>query len=86
MINEEVKTEVIKILSEECGVGKETIALEDSLSDTLGLTSLDIAFVQVEIEKSFGIDLPEDNPTTVEELILRVQEQIVKISNQVQTN
>ena len=51
---------IIEIVSEHCEYGTDIIYPKDSLIDTLGLDSLDIVEVLLQVSDEFGVNLTDD--------------------------
>jgi len=63
---------VRKIMAEQLGIGEEEIKLESNFQDDLGIDSLDIFEVIMELEDEFDIQIPNEdleNLKTVEDLV-----------------
>ena len=72
----EVNNQVIEILKDKLGVDE--ISSDDNLIEDIGADSLDIIEIVMEMEREFGISIPDDevdpNFTTVGHLIDYIQE------------
>lgn len=63
---------VRKVMAEQLGIGEEEITLGASFQEDLGVDSLDIFEVVMELEDEFGIEIPNEdleNVKTVEDLV-----------------
>ncbi|MFU0824489.1 acyl carrier protein [Clostridium sp.] len=67
---------VRKIMAEQLGIGEEEIKLESNFQDDLGIDSLDIFEVIMELEDEFDVQIPNEdleNLKTVEDLVNYIQ-------------
>jgi acyl carrier protein len=75
MTREEVKTKICNIIGETLGVPATDILDTDKMVDNLGIDSLDAIEMIMEIEKEFGISIPDEEANklsweaTVEDII-----------------
>ena len=60
MTEQEIETKVIKIVSEQMSVEKETITRDTSFTNDLNADSLDIVELLMEFEAQFGTKIPDD--------------------------
>lgn len=56
----EIQQKVTDIIVEKCGVNASEVTPEASLTQDLGLDSLDTVELIMEFEKEFGITIPDD--------------------------
>lgn len=76
---EEIRSKVKEILSKVAGIDPATIADDASLVDDLGLDSLSVLEVGVEVDYTFRLGLPEDRLEalkTVEDAVELVLEKV----------
>ena len=59
MTEQEIETKVIKIVSEQMSVEKETITRDTSFTNDLNADSLDIVELLMEFESQFGTKIPD---------------------------
>lgn len=60
MERDEIKKQVVRIISESAGVDEVEITENSRLQDDLGVDSLDAVFIIMECEKEFNIGIPDD--------------------------
>ena len=60
MTEQEIETKVIKIVSEQMSVEKETITRDTSFTNDLNADSLDIVELVMAFEEEFGVEIPDD--------------------------
>ena len=76
-MSEELKKQVIGIISEQLGIDEEEIKLEASFVDDLGADSLDIVELVMALEEEYGIEIPDEDAEkikTVQDAITYIQE------------
>ncbi len=76
-MSEELKKQVIGIISEQLGLDEEEIKLEASFVDDLGADSLDIVELVMALEEEYGIEIPDEDAEkikTVQDAITYIQE------------
>ena len=76
-MSEELKKQVIGIISEQLGLDEEEIILEASFVDDLGADSLDIVELVMALEEEYGIEIPDEDAEkikTVQDAITYIQE------------
>jgi acyl carrier protein len=61
MDREEVVRRMNTVIAESLGVSSSEVKLESSFIDDLGADSLDIVELVMQIEKEFGIDIPDED-------------------------
>lgn len=72
-----VATEVRRIIHDKLGIGTELLTEKASFKDDLDVDSLDLIELQMEIEKKYSLNMPEEvaeNLKTVGSLIAFVRE------------
>lgn len=60
MTEQEIETKVIKIVSEQMSVDKETITRDTSFTNDLNADSLDTVEMVMALEEEFEIQIPDD--------------------------
>lgn len=63
---------VRKIMADQLGIGEEEVTLKANFQDDLGIDSLDIFEVIMELEDEFNVQIPNEdleNMKTVEDLV-----------------
>ncbi len=76
-MSEELKKQVIGIISEQLGIDEEEVKLEASFVDDLGADSLDIVELVMALEEEYGIEIPDEDAEkikTVQDAITYIQE------------
>ena len=72
-----IATEVFRLIHNKLGIGMDLYADRTNFKDDLGLNSLDLLELQMEIEKQYSLNMPEevaDNLKTVGSLIAFVRD------------
>ncbi len=72
-----IDAEVRRLIHEKLGIGTELLTEKASFKDDLAVDSLDLIELQMEIEKKYSLNMPEEtaeNLKTVGSLIAFVQE------------
>ncbi|QGU96666.1 acyl carrier protein [Clostridium bovifaecis] len=67
---------VRKIMASQLGIGEEEIKIEANFQDDLGIDSLDIFEVVMELEDEFDVQIPNEdleNLKTVEDLVKYIE-------------
>lgn len=62
MEKETIKNKVFEIIEEICCCKNQPLTMESKLEDDLWMDSLDEAELMMELEKEFGISIPDDDP------------------------
>lgn len=77
----QIKSEVIRVLRVFCGLGDKPITGEDRLQEELGLDSVQLLSLALEVENSFQIYLgeePDSPPRTINDLVELVSQRLVE--------
>ena len=72
-----IATEVRRLIHDKLGIGMDLLADRANFKDDLGVDSLDLIELQMEIEKQYSLNMPEevaDNLKTVGSLIAFVRD------------
>jgi acyl carrier protein len=75
----EIAERVVKIIAESCGLPAEDITSSKTLVDELGMDSLDVADLVVQIEIEFEIEIPysdSDDVKTVQDVVDSVKRHV----------
>ena len=62
----EIESKVVEIIEEKLGVDKETIKPEASFTNDLGADSLDTVELIMELEKEFGVTIPDSDAEKIQ--------------------
>lgn len=61
----EIATKVKSIIVDKLGVDENDVTMEASFTQDLGADSLDTVELIMELEKEFGIDIPDESAETI---------------------
>ncbi|WP_218460617.1 acyl carrier protein [Rickettsia sp. TH2014] len=65
---DKIEEKVIEIISANQGKKIEAISMESRFAEDLGVDSLSTVEIMMEIEKEFGIDVPDDEATKIKKV------------------
>ncbi|MCC8418144.1 MAG: acyl carrier protein [Rickettsia endosymbiont of Glossina mortisans submortisans] len=65
---DKVEEKVIEIISNNQGKKVEEISMESRFAEDLGVDSLSTVEIMMEIEKEFGIDVPDEEATKIKKV------------------
>lgn len=63
-----IEQKVIKIIADNQGKSIEVITMESRFAEDLGVDSLSTVEIMMEIEKEFGVDVPDEEATKIKKV------------------
>ncbi len=63
-----IEQEVIKIIADNQGKKIEEISVDSRFAEDLGVDSLSTVEIMMEIEKEFGVDIPDEEATKIKKV------------------